>query len=158
MKKCCLILLFIVSTSSSIAQIEIYPNHFYFELLGAGGMGSIQYERQIFKKTRVLLHGGLGAYYDLSMYYSGILGVTYLEHTKWENRFIEFGFSVSATPSETSYYSPDDIRNGLTRYMPHVGFRWYTKKQWVWRTSVLAVMEHGSNPSPWLGFSVGKNL
>ena len=158
MKKYYLILFFLIKTSSSIAQIDIDRNHIYFELFGTGGYSSIQYERQLFKTPRISLHGGLGAYFDLGAYFSGILGVTYLEPTKWQNRFIEFGFTASATPSETTYYSPDEIVNGLTRYMPHVGFRWYTKKKWVWRTSLLAVMQHGEGPMPWLGFSVGKNF
>ena len=157
MKKCYLFLLFIVSTSTTIAQIEINPNHVYFEAFGTGGYGSLQYERQLFKKTRLSLHGGLGAYYDVNTYFSGILGLTYLQHTKWQNRFIEFGFSASTTPSETTYYSPDDIVDGLTRYIPHLGFRWYTKKQWVWRISALAVMDRDGT-KPWLGFSVGKNF
>jgi hypothetical protein len=158
MKKCYLIMLFLFSASTSMAQIEINPNHVYFELFGTGGYSSIQYERLLFKKTRIVLHGGLGAYFDVGAYFSGILGVTYLEPTKWQNRFIEFGFSVSATPSEVTYYSPDEIVEGLTRYMPHVGFRWYTKKKWVWRTSLLAVMQRGEGAMPWLGFSVGKNF
>ena len=157
MKKCYLILLLLVSTYTSIAQIEINPNHIYFEAFGTGGFGSIQYERQLFEKTRLSLHGGVGAYYDLNTYVSGILGVTYLQHTKWQNRFIEFGFSMSFTPSETTYYSADEIVQGLTRYMPHIGFRWYTKKQWVWRTSALVAFDRDET-LPWLGFSVGKNF
>jgi hypothetical protein len=139
------------------AQISIRPNHIYVELLGTGGFGSIQYERQLFKKTRLNLHGGIGGYYDFETYISGILGVTYLVDTKWENRFLEFGFTMSSTPSETIYYSPDEITEGIMRYMPNAGFRWYTRNHWVWRVSVLAVMEkHDSDP--WVGFSVGKNF
>ncbi len=150
------VFLFFVS-SRTIAQTPIHPNHVYVELLGTGGFGSIQYERQLFKKTRLNLHGGLGAYYDIGTYFSGILGITYLADTKWQNRFIEFGFSMSATPSEVTYYSPNEIVEGLNRYMPHIGFRWYTKKHWVWRISAMAVMDRDGT-MPWTGFSVGKNF
>jgi len=148
---------FLFFSFSTIAQNPIPPNHIYFELLGTGGFGSLQYERQILKKTQLNLHGGIGGYYDFGTYISGILGVNYLVDTKWKNRFFEFGFTMSTTPSETIYYSPDEITQGLNRYMPNAGFRWYTKNNWVWRISVLAVMEkHGTDP--WLGFSVGKSF
>jgi hypothetical protein len=158
MKKYRLVFFFLTITSTSNAQIDINRNHIYFELLGTGGYSSIQYERQLFKTPRILLHGGLGAYFDLGAYFSGILGVTYLQPTKWQNRFIEFGFTMSSTPSEITYYAPGEIVEGLNRYMPHAGFRWYTKKHWVWRTSLLAVMQYREKTMPWLGFSIGKNF
>ncbi len=157
MKKYRLLIPFLFFSHCAMAQVKINPNHVYFELLGNGGLASLNYERQVLKNTRLNVHAGIGGYYDLGVYVSGILGVTYLADTKWQNRFIEFGFSMSATPSEETYYAPDDITKGRNLYMPHLGFRWYTKNQWVWRVSAMAVMGRDGT-SPWAGFSVGKNF
>lgn len=151
MKKTFVLLSF--SLSLSFAQKSFQRNSFYLEAFGSGLFGSLNYERQLTKKPGIGLRIGAGFYTENAFYLTLPVGVNYLFPLKKENRFIDAGFIVSPALRDANFRSKGD--NKLTNFVPSIGYRAHTKKDWMWRIAVSPVINRLAF-TPSAGFSFGK--
>jgi hypothetical protein len=150
------IALFFLLTSfvcSSFAQEKFQRNSFYLEAFGSGLFGSLNYERQLTSKPGIGLRIGAGFYTEKAFYLTLPVGVNYLFPLKRENRFIEAGFTVSPTFRDGNFNSKADDK--WTNFVPSIGYRMHTNKEWMWRFSLTPVINRFA-VTPSGGVSFGK--
>ncbi|NCU04954.1 MAG: hypothetical protein GXC73_13290 [Chitinophagaceae bacterium] len=148
-------LLFIISffSSYSFAQETFRENSFYIEAFGSGLFGSLNYERQLTKKPGIGVRIGAGFYAEKASSLTIPVGLNYLFPLKTNRRFIDAGFTVSPTYRDADFRSKGNDK--WTNFVPSVGYRSHTKKDWMWRISITPVINRFAF-TPSAGFSIGK--
>ncbi len=173
MKKIIFILCLFFSLSASAQSadtVRILPkNAIYFELLGNGILGSINYERMFRQKGTWRIAGriGLGGYPAILNRPSPwhVIVPTELLFLKGrKNRFLELGVGLTTglvwyteNINSTEYHE-----QFVAVPMLRIGYRYQSKNGFVFRAGLLGIF--GFNPNrkiaaaPWLGFSFGKSF
>ncbi len=148
-----LLFIFLLISFSTFAQESFKQNSFYIEAFGSGLFGSINYERQLTKKPGIGVRVGAGFYAEKASSLTIPIGLNYLFPLKRANRFIDAGFTVSPTFRDANFNSKGNDK--WTNYVPSVGYRSHTKKDWMWRFSITPVINRFAF-TPSAGVSIGK--
>lgn len=144
---------FMFFSSLLFAQESFQRNSFYIEAFGSGLFGSLNYERQLTKKPGIGVRIGAGFYAEKASSLTIPLGINYLFPLSAKNRFIDAGFTVSPTYRDGNFRSKGNDK--WTNFVPSVGYRSHTKKDWMWRISITPVINRFAF-TPSAGFSIGK--
>lgn len=154
MKQFLLSVLFLFFTlNAALSQSHFFKNSFYLEAGAGGGFGSLNYERQLTKSPGIGIRIGAGFYTEDGYYLSLPVGVNYLFPLKKKNRFIDAGFNVTPFFKDARFNAMGDDK--YTNFIPMIGYRVHTNKNWFWRASAGAVANRFGG-LPWAGFAVGK--
>ncbi|HTH31749.1 MAG TPA: hypothetical protein VL946_10425 [Lacibacter sp.] len=138
---------------SSFAQRTFQRNSFYIEAFGSGLFGSLNYERQLTKQPGIGVRVGVGFYAEKATSLTIPVGINYLFPLKRENRFVDAGFTVSPTFRDANFNAKGNDK--WTNFVPSVGYRVHTEKDWMWRISITPVINRFAF-TPSAGFSIGK--
>lgn len=144
----------------SFAQGGFKRNSVYFELGGAGLFTSMNYERQVTAKPGLGFRTGIGFYSFRTPEVTIPVGVNYLLPIS-KNRYGDIGFSTTWSSADVKLYAIVDrkfpTQGGYQHfnYIPSVGYRWQTERNWLFRLNLLLVV-NDYGPLPFLGFAVGK--
>lgn len=137
-------------------------NTLYLELGGNGLFTSINYERQLLRKTGLNFHVGAGSYGITPTYLTIPLGINYLVKLKNPNSYIDLGFGATYSKADVALYAIVEHRDPVYKntnywnYIPGIGFRKLTKSNLMFRFSFTPVINH-NDLFPFLGFSIGKS-
>lgn len=162
---CLTLLIFCVLNSMTkvSGQSKSKLNTVYFELGGNGLFTSINYERQLLKKTRINFHIGTGIYGVQPAYLTIPFGINYLFKLNNTNSYIDLGFGATYSKADVALYAivehknPNYKNTNYWNYIPSVGYRKLTKKNLMYRFSLTPVINH-NDFLPFLGFSIGKSF
>lgn len=156
----------IVSIATLHAQdsVAIKKNVGYAQIGGSGIGVSLNYERQLTKLPGLNARIGLG--YLPTELLSIPLGLNYLFKVK-ELQFIEVGTYAVAGKSYNiimlGIMDGDHSKPFVFGFIPEVGFRKYTKRDWMWKLTATALFTEKTTATgtknkiyPWPGFSIGK--
>lgn len=153
MRKTLVFFIFSLSLTTLVAQKNFQQNSLYLEAFGSGLFGSLNYERQLTKKPGIGFRIGAGFYTENAFYLTIPVGLNYLFPLKKQNKFIDAGFTVSPTFRDGNFQSTYD--NKWTNFIPSVGYRVHTQKNWMWRIALTPVINRFAF-TPSAGFSIGK--
>jgi len=143
---------------SVIAQM-IPKNSVFLEAGGNGLFASLNYERQVTALPRLSIRVGAGFYGEKAAYLSLPVGLNYLIKLAKPNSFIDAGFGTTWAQANGRLFGSEtnSSNNNFFSYVPSVGYRRYTDKQYMWRISFTPVInQYGF--MPWAGVSLGKVL
>ena len=160
MKKIILLAVFYSCTTPLFSQNIFKRNAAYVELGGNGLFTSLNYERQFTS------HPGFGARVGAGIYFTNHIltlpvGINYLVKLSSSHSFIDVGFGVTYTRADVTLYSstkpsnPNYINTHYINYVPSVGFRRQTSKNWMFRLSLTPVFNQYDG-LPFIGASIGK--
>lgn len=133
MKRAILLLPLLLGILQLSAQNSFQQNTAYLEILGNGGLLSINYERQLNKQPGFGVHAGIGLGGNKPVI---PLGITYLLKTRKSKSFIETGLGLTLGEK---YFWISKLFNGaganpyLAAFVPSVGYRHYTKYGLMWK-------------------------
>lgn len=154
MKQSLLSVLFLFFTLHTAFSQDPFPkNSFYLEAGGGGGFSSLNYERQLTKNPGIGIRIGAGFYTEAGFYLSIPVGINYLFPLKKKNHFIDAGFNVTPFFKDARFDAKGDDQ--YTSFIPMIGYRAQTDKNWFWRVSVGAVANRFGG-LPWAGIAIGK--
>lgn len=161
MKTACLFTFILLLTSACFSQTAFKQNYISLQLGGNGLITSLNYERQLFQKTGLGLHAGIGWYGTTPTNAVIPIGINYLIPVGAKKTiFIEPGFGVTYTKSEVKLYIIVDRRNPYIHekffnYIPSLHLRYHTKNDWMMKLGLTPVIT-SNNFIPFAGFSFGK--
>lgn len=114
------------------AQTRFRSNTFYSELAGNGLVLSLNYEKQIMKKSGLGLHVGAGLGGEKPMIPMGII---YLLPIKTTKSYIETGAGITLGEEEMldEVNSVSHSKTYIPAYIPSVGFRHHTGYGLMWK-------------------------
>jgi hypothetical protein len=145
----------------AIGQYPQKQNSVYLELGGNALFASVNYERQIFKKSGLGFHIGTGIYGVKPSYSTIPFGVNYLFRISNSNRYLDLGIGVTYSKADVMLYvhiKPTDlnyVNTNYWNYVPSVGFKWMTSKNFMFRFSVAPVINQ-YDLIPFVGLAAGK--
>lgn len=157
-----LIFCFLNSITKVSGQSKAKLNTVYFELGGNGLFTSINYERQLLKKTRLNIHFGAGIYGAETTYLTIPFGIRYLIKLNNSNSYIDLGFGATYSKADVILYASikrnlDYVQTDFWNYVPNVSYRKLTKRNLMYRFSLSPIINH-NDFLPFLGFSMGKSF
>lgn len=144
-------------------QSQTKLNTVYFELGGNGLFTSINYERQLLRKTRLNFHIGTGIYGVTPTYLTMPFGINYLFKLRNTSSYIDIGFGATYSKADVALYAiierrnPNYVNTNFWNYIPSLAYRKITKRNLMYRFSLSPVINH-NDFLPFLGFSLGKSF
>jgi hypothetical protein len=161
MRKLYLLLIFLLPATATWSQTDQKRGTVFFEAGGNGLIASLNYEFLITRQRNFGFRAGIG-YAPINEGYIIVpFGVDYLFKLGTPGSFLDAGFGATWTKNqERFYYGYDDYYetdSPMMSYIPSLGFRRHTSKNWMWRISGAGVFNR-DGASPWLGFSIGKRF
>jgi hypothetical protein len=162
-KKIVFIIFAIFFTLLAHSQVAHPNNQVYFQLGGNGLLTSINYERKIVKKIPLFSNIGFGIY-GSDKYITLPIGIKYLYQTnKKKQGFLSIGLGGTYTkakvylyPSIPKYPSGIVHKNNFWNFLPSIGYRSISKKQFVYSFDFLLLYNSYRKSLPYIGFSIGK--
>lgn len=143
-------------------QTERLRNTFFVEALGNGMLGSVNYERRLFKKPNLTARIGIGFHAESNIYLSTPVSIQYLIDLK-RSSFIEtgVGYTWAQYGADDCFYcdGSDNTENYHNLFLS-IGYRKHFGRDWMWKANFtpLIVNNHGENFRPWIGVSFGKQF
>jgi len=164
MKYYLLIVLVLVSSFPVFSQDHHKKNEVFIELAGNGLLGSVNYSRQLTKEPGLNFRAGIGAYGAGPTYVTIPLGVSYLFRIIKKHTFLDLGLGATLTNADVKMYVLRDYvegytppRSKLVNFVPSVGIRGYTTKDFIWRVNITPVI-NSYGTVPFFGLGFGKRL
>ena len=165
MRKICLSIMLISITTLLFGQhkhqLNYNFNNIYYEFCGNGLFTSINYERQFGNEPGFGAHAGLGYYPSRPSVLTIPVGINYLFDIGNEKEFIDLGFGVTYAKTDVKLYTIVDIRdpNYVNKnhfyYIPSLGYRFHTNKNFMWRFS-FSLVKTNYDLLPFIGIAFGK--
>jgi hypothetical protein len=137
-------------------------NEIFIELGGKGLLGSVNYARQLTNKPALEIRAGLGTYGTDPNYLTVPLSLNYIINIGSKHTFLDVGAGATYTHADVRMYAIFEYRDRVVtsaplNFMPSIGYRRYTTKDYSWRISFTPVVnKHGFLPS--FGISGGKRF
>jgi hypothetical protein len=147
------IILFLCIATFTAGQSTFKRNNIYLEAGGNGLYGSVNYERQLTKKSGLQARIGLGIYWNYDNFLNLPLGINYLFDLKNKKSFIDVGVGVTFTGIDEK----SDGGLHYVNFVPGIGYRRHTSKDVMWRINVTPVINKYGFTS-WVGASIGKRF
>lgn len=141
-------------------QKDFRKNTLYLELGGNGLIGSINYERQVFKKPGLGIHAGLGFYGRGKRYLTVPIGVNYLIGIKSKHNFLMVGMGATYTKAEVLLYAvlkrPSGyVQTNFWNFIPSIGYRGVTNFGLMFQAKISPVYNHDGDFLPYMGIGLG---
>ena len=136
-------------------------NNIYFELGGNGLFLSLNFEKELIKKTNLYGHLGFGIYGIQPTYLTLPFGINYLLKSKNKYNSIEFGLGATYTKADVKLYSIVDNKSNIPvkiqyfNIIPSISYRHNTDKNFMYKLSLTPVFNQYDG-LPFLGFSIVK--
>ncbi len=165
-QKFLIICLVLISTSvcgqEVTNQTQSLPNTLFIEALGNGILGSVNYERRLFKKPNLTARIGIGFHAESTIYLSTPVSIQYLIDLK-KSSFIEAGVGYTWAQygaDDCFHCDGSDNTENYNNLFLSVGYRKHFGRNWMWKAnfSPLIVNNHDENFRPWIGVSFGKQF
>ena len=133
MKRATTLLFLLFGVLQLSAQDSFRRNTAYFEILGNGGILSINYERELSKQPGFGIHAGIGLGGDKPAI---PLGITYLLKIRKSKSFVETGLGI--TFGEKYIWISKQFNGAAANpyqmgIFPSVGYRHHTKYGLMWK-------------------------
>jgi hypothetical protein len=164
MKQYLLAVLLLASGQAVFSQDHHKKNEVFLELGGNGLLGSVNYSRQLTKDPGLNFRIGIGAYGSNPTYITLPLGVNYLFRIIEKHTFLDLGLGATLTNADVTMSVRREYSEGYTHprsklvnFIPSIGIKTNTKKDFVWRFNITPVINnYGTVPS--FGLSFGKRF
>ena len=167
MKKFFYLLLLCFTVTSGFSQEinrddEFRRNEVFIELGGNGLLGSLNYERQLFKKPGFGFRVGAGIY-GTDPHLTIPVGINYLSRFFKSRSFIDLGLGVTYTDYNVRLFviekrDAEYVQKDQSFYLiPSLGLKACTSKNFAWRMYITPVLSH-SDLLPYIGFGLGKRF
>ena len=162
MRKHYLVFFLLLFTTTGFSQTDLKRSTVYFEAGGNGLIASLNYEILVTRQRNFGFRAGIG-YAPIDEGYIIVpFGIDYLFKLGRQGNFLDAGFGAtwSRNREHSSWGYGGDVYETdapMMSYIPSLGFRRHTSKNWMWRISGAGVFNR-DGASPWLGFSIGKRF
>lgn len=143
-------------------QTESLSNTFFFEALGNGIIGSVNYERRLSKNPYLTARVGVGFYTESNFYLTIPISLQYLIDLK-KNNFIETGLGYTWAQfgaDDCFFCNGTDNTDNYSNLHLSIGYRKHFGNKWMWKVnfSPLITNNHDESFRPWIGASFGKQF
>lgn len=135
-------------------------NIVYLEALGAGILGSINYERRLTREPEISARIGLGFYTESAIYMTYPTSLHYIIPLK-ENRFIEVGpgYTFAQYGTDDCFDCREQVTGeNLNSLFFSIGYRRIFHPNLMWKVNFTPLISNNQSAkfTPWLGISLGK--
>ncbi|MFD2162501.1 hypothetical protein ACFSJU_08855 [Paradesertivirga mongoliensis] len=157
MRKVLALFLGIALNTNVFGQDAFKKNEVFLELGGNGLLASLNYGRQLTNKPGLGFRAGVGTY-GTGTFLTIPVGVNYLVRLIKDHTFLDVGFGVTYTKADfrvgiIDYTEGTEPGHQSLNYIPGIGLRTYTSKNFIWRLNIVAIKnQHGFMGYPGIGF------
>ncbi len=146
------------SINKDSTNFKIPKNSVYFELLGCGFLGSINYERVFIEKKNNVINGRIG-FFSLVLSGPVVIIPTLLNYQTKINRYISFEIGVGL-----QFVYGGSLKDHEINFIGNFGFRLLIKKNFLFKINFTPFSQKGYNYKkdtntlsfqPWGGLSIG---